>query len=87
MRKLTSFSKMASVFHDVYHEVLDVFVLVIALTPPALVNQQTAVVRIGRLQERSTYIIIIIITEIGNKKDYISCRDFKFHAILRSSDS
>ena len=26
-------------------------------------------------------------TEIGNKKDYISCCDFKFHAILRSSDN
>ena len=26
-------------------------------------------------------------TEIGNKKDYISFCDFKFHAILRSSDN
>ena len=26
-------------------------------------------------------------TEIGNKKDHISCCDFKFHAILRSSDN
>ena len=25
-------------------------------------------------------------TEIGNKKDYISCCDFKFHAIWRSSE-
>ena len=26
-------------------------------------------------------------TEIGNKKDYISCCDSKFHAIRRSSDN
>ena len=26
-------------------------------------------------------------TEIGNKKDYISCCDSKFHAILRSLDN